>query len=88
MQTHCGKSRSASSAVDKATDIIVITIILAISGYFVAALLPGVLTALATAALVSVSSTIASLIQTVLSISIVATVILLYIAIIRHVLRS
>ena len=88
MQTHFGKSRSASSAVDKATDIIVITIILAISGYFVAALLPGVLTALATAALVSVSSTIASLIQTVLSISIVATVILLYIAIIRHVLRS
>ena len=88
MQTHFGKPRSASSAVDKATDIIVITIILAISGYFVAALLPGVLTALATAALVSVSSTIASLIQTVLSISIVATVILLYIAIIRHVLRS
>lgn len=83
-----GTRRAGSGSVKMAIEIIIITLIIGISGFFVATTIPPALTIIATAALVSVSGAVASLLQTVLSIAIVGTIIMLYVAVIYHVVTS
>ncbi len=79
---------TVASAVNKGVALLVEVIVLTLAAYFTAFLIPGALTAIATTALTSVSSAVATLFQTVLSLTIVAVIILLFVGVIADTFRS
>ena len=79
---------SIGGMVSKGAGLIVEIILLALSGQFVVAFVPSVLSGFATAALVSVSSSVQTIFQTGLSLTFVAVIILLYIAVLAEAFKG
>ena len=69
-------------------EIVILIFILAIAVYAEAFTLPGALTAMATSALVSVNPGIVTLFQVVVPLAVIFTTILLFIAVIRQVIKG
>lgn len=82
------QKRSGISGVEMGIEVVILIFILSIAVYAEAFTLPGALTAMATSALVSVNPGIVTLFQVVVPLAVIFTTILLFIAIIRHVIRS
>jgi hypothetical protein len=86
-----GTARSGNTVqqvIMKGVALVVTIIMLVISGYFTAYLVPPVLSTFATAVLTSVSSVIVTLFQTVLSLVFLTVIILLYLALIVETFSS
>ncbi len=82
------RSGSIAGAATKGAALLVEVIMLTLASYFTAFLIPGSLTAIATTALTSVSGAVQTLFQTVLSLVIVATIIMLFLSIIVETFRT
>jgi hypothetical protein len=77
-----------AGAANKGAAILVEVIMLTLAAYFTAFLVPGALTAIATTALTSVSGAVQTLFQTVLSLVVVATIIMLFLSVIVDTFRA
>src|SRR4029077_8758276 len=88
---HVVKARSGdviTNTLLKGVAIIVEIIMLVIAGYFAALLVPGLLTAIATTALTSVSGAVITLFQTILPFTFVTVVIMLFLSVLIETFRS
>ena len=72
----------------KGLAIIVEIIMLVIAGYFAALLVPGLLTAIATTALTSVSGAVITLFQTILPFTFVTVIIMLFLSVLVETFRA
>jgi hypothetical protein len=79
---------SVAAGVNKGVALIVEIILLSLAGQFVAAFVPSTLTAIATTALTSVNGAVQTIFQTGLSLTLVGTIILLFIGVIAETFRS
>jgi hypothetical protein len=79
---------SVASGVNKGVALIVEIILLSLAGQFVAAFVPSTLTAIATTALTSVNGAVQTIFQTGLSLTLVGTIILLFIGVIAETFRA
>lgn len=79
---------SVASGVNKGVALIVEIILLSLAGQFVAAFVPSTLTAIATTALTSVNGAVTTIFQTGLSLTLVGTIILLFIGVIAETFRA
>ena len=82
------RAAAISQGVNKGVALIVEIILLSLAGQFVAAFIPSTLTAIATTALTSVNGAVISIFQTGLSLTLVGTIILLFIGVIAETFRS
>ncbi len=82
------RSGTIAGAATKGAALLIEIIMLTLAAYFTAFLIPGALTAIATTALTSVSGAVVTLFQTVLSLVIVATIIMLFLSLIIETFRS
>ena len=81
-------SRSGTTMIDVGIELIVAIIFLTVATYFAAFSLPGALTAIATTALTSVNAGVVVIFQTLVSLVVVFTLILLYVGVVRWAMRS
>ncbi len=72
----------------KGVAIIIEIIMLVIAGYFAALLVPGLLTAIATTALTSVSGAVITLFQTILPFTFVTVIIMLFLSVLVETFRA
>lgn len=82
------RTGSVAAGVNKGVALIVEIILLSLAGQFVAAFVPSTLTAIATTALTSVNGAVQTIFQTGLSLTLVGTIILLFIGVIAETFRS
>ena len=74
--------------IDVGIELIVAIIFLTVATYFAAFSLPGALTAIATTALTSVNAGVVVIFQTLVSLVVVFTLILLYVGVVRWAMRA
>lgn len=79
-------TNSSGDILNKAVEIFVTTIIIGVGGFFVALTIPPAITAIATAVLVSVNPAIVTFFQQVTEVSVIGVVIVIYVALIYHVI--